>query len=61
MKSMYDTDELFEIERTLVETTATSLNELNIDGTRKKVKEYFNDNLLPEVLEEMSVIQRCNK
>ena len=61
MKSMYDTDELFEIERTLVETIASSLNELNIDGTRKKVKEYFNDNLLPEVLEEMSVIQRCNK
>ena len=61
MKSRYDTDELFEIERTLVETIASSLNELNIDGTRKKVKEYFDDTLLPEVLEEMSVLQRCNK
>ena len=38
-----------------------SMDALNIDGTRKKVKEYFDDTLLPEVLEEMSVLQRCNK
>tara|TARA_Y100001937_G_scaffold124280_1_gene188713 strand:+ start:774 stop:959 length:186 start_codon:yes stop_codon:yes gene_type:complete len=61
MKAMYDTDELFDIERTLVETIARSMDALNVDGTRKKVIEYFNNTLLPEVLEEMSVLQRCNK
>jgi hypothetical protein len=61
MKSTYDNNELFDIERTLVETIARSMDVLNVDGTRKRVKEYFDDTLLPEVLEEMSVLQRCNK
>ena len=61
MKSTYDNDELFDIERTLVETIARSMDALNVDGTRMRVKEYFDDTLLPEVLEEMSVLQRCNK
>ena len=61
MKSTYDNDELFDIERTLVETIARSMDALNVDGTRKKVMEYFDGTLLPEVLEEMSVLQRCNK
>ena len=61
MKSTYDNNELFDIERTLVETIARSMDALNVYGTRKRVKEYFDDTLLPEVLEEMSVLQRCNK
>ena len=61
MKSSYDNNELFDIERTLVETIARSMDALNVDGTRKNISEYFNSTLLPEVIEEMSVIQRCNK
>jgi len=61
MKSSYHPDELFDIERTLVETIARSMDALNVDGIRKKITEYFNDTLLPEVIEEMSVLQRCNK
>ena len=61
MKSTYDNDELFDIERTLVETIARSMDALNVDGTRKNISEYFDSTLLPEVIEEMSVIQRCNK
>ena len=61
MKSTYDNNELFDIERTLVETIARSMDALNVDGTRKNISEYFNSTLLPEVIEEMSVIQRCNK
>ena len=59
MKSTYDNNELFDIERTLVETIARSMDALNVDGTRKNISEYFNSTLLPEVIEEMSVIQRC--
>ena len=44
---LYDNDELFDIERTLVETIASSMDALNVDGTRKKVKEYFDSTLLP--------------
>ena len=61
MKSSYHPDDLFDTERTLVETIARSMDALNVDGTRKKITEYFNDTLLPEVIEEMSVLQRCNK
>ena len=61
MKSTYDNDELFDIERTLVETIARSMDALNVDGTRKNISEYFDSTLLPEVIEEMSVLQRCNK
>ena len=61
MKSTYDNDELFDIERTLVETIARSMDALNVDVTRKNISEYFNSTLLPEVIEEMSVLQRCNK
>ena len=61
MKSTYDNNELFDIERTLVETIASSMDALNVDGTRKNISEYFNSTLLPEVIEEMSVLQRCNK
>ena len=53
MKSTFDNDELFDIERTLVETIARSMDALNVDGTRKRVKEYFDQTLLPEVLEEI--------
>ena len=61
MKSTYDNNELFDIERTLVENFARSMDALNVDGTRKNISEYFNSTLLPEVIEEMSVLQRCNK
>ena len=61
MKSTYDNNELFDIERTLVETIARSMDALNVDGARKNISEYFNSTLLPEVIEEMSVLQRCNK
>ena len=35
MKSTYDNDELFDIERTLVETIARSMDALNVDGTER--------------------------
>ena len=58
MKSTYDNDELFDIERTLVETIARSMDALNVDGTRKNISEYFDSTLLPEVIEEMeSLVQ----